>query len=467
MPELPEVETVTRALRVMTEGKTIASIDVYYDKIIANVSSLEFKERLVGQTIESLGRRGKFIIFTLTKDYLISHLRMEGCYYLKHPGEALNKHEHIVFNFTDDTHLVYRDVRKFGRMWLYSKETDIYYSDPLHKLGFEPFEPIDLEQVYERLQRTQLPIKESLLDQSIICGIGNIYASEILYACHINPLLPSRDISKAQVALIVQNTRRILQKSIDAGGSTIKSFMSPLEMHGAFQNDFKTYHCEVCSACGQKLENVKIGGRSSFYCVACQPLKSIKVVGLTGSIACGKSMVTQYLLDCHYPVIDCDKLSKEVYTTYTDVISQAFKDADVFTNNVLDRQKLGRLVFNHPQAQKMLEGIIHPLVITKMLDSIAALTPTHRLIFVDVPLLYESGSDIYFDDVWVVSTSLALQIERLMERDHIDKEYACAKINSQMPVSLKEERADYVLKNNKELAYLYKQIDKLLKKYKK
>ena len=195
MPELPEVETVKESLRKRLLKKRIMEATIYYDNLIAYPDVASFKKEIKGQTINELDRRGKFIIFVLDDYYLLSHLRMEGKYFFKNSKDILSKHEHLVFKLDDDIELRYHDTRKFGKMYLIKKE-DINKIGPLKDLGLEPFS-LELTSSYlkEKLRNKNLPIKSILLDQSIITGIGNIYADEILFLSKINPLKKGKDLS--------------------------------------------------------------------------------------------------------------------------------------------------------------------------------------------------------------------------------------------------------------------------------
>ena len=167
MPELPEVETVRRTLNNMILGRTIKSIDVHYSKIIKDVSVSEFKSKLVGQTLIDINRYGKYLIFLFEDIALISHLRMEGKYFIKDSIDPLEKHEHIVFNFTDGSTLRYHDVRKFGTMDL-RMLNEIYTTYPISKLGYEPYDKLmTVNHLKGKLKNKGTAIKTCLLDQTI------------------------------------------------------------------------------------------------------------------------------------------------------------------------------------------------------------------------------------------------------------------------------------------------------------
>lgn len=270
MPELPEVETVKKGLEIKYLNKTIKHIDVKYDKIISNIPSNEFKDILVNQTITSFNRKGKILIINLTNGHLLIHLRMEGKF--KFEKELLDKHSHIIFTFKDDSVLIYHDVRKFGKMFYYDKKIDIYTQPPLNKLGLEPFEVTDPTYLFNKLQKSKKPIKTSLLDQSILAGIGNIYADEICFACKIDPHSISNTISLQKCVEIIHQASVILIEAIKDGGSTVKSFQSAHGVDGLFQQKLKVYGKENqnCPNCNGLISKTFINGRGTHYCKNCQ-----------------------------------------------------------------------------------------------------------------------------------------------------------------------------------------------------
>ena len=278
MPEKPEVLTVVSSLKKKIIGKTISDVDVLWDNIIAEPSVSEFKKILTGKTIESITTRGKFIVINLDEYTLLIHLRMEGKFFFRKKGDDINKHEHVIFTFTDGNEMRFHDVRKFGKMYLLPKE-DVYKVLPLKNLGME-FDDKKLNGDYlmKKFARKRLPIKTVLLDQSIIAGIGNIYADEILYLSHINPMEKACDLNVSDCNSIVDNTYNVLRHAIKLGGTTIKSFTSSEGVHGRFQNELHVHGKKdgVCEVCGVDILKIKVGGRGTYYCPCCQKCKEDK-----------------------------------------------------------------------------------------------------------------------------------------------------------------------------------------------
>lgn len=272
MPELPEVETVKRSLNDLVIGKVIKKVCVRYSRIIQNVSTLEFESSLVNEEIKEIRRVGKYLVFMLSNHIMLSHLRMEGKYFLKETNEP-TKHDHILFMFTDGTTLMYNDTRKFGVIYLFNT-TDFEYVksiEPLSKLGIEPISgDLTVDYLEKKLSKLNKPVKEALLDQSIISGLGNIYADEVLFMARLNPLKLCNTLNKHDYEEIIKASREVLEKAIKLGGTTIKSFMSSHAITGRFQNELLVHTKEVCPVCNSKILKIRVGGRGTYYCENCQ-----------------------------------------------------------------------------------------------------------------------------------------------------------------------------------------------------
>ncbi len=274
MPELPEVETVKETLKRLIVGKKIIGIMVNYSNIIEYPNVQLFKEEIINQTINDIKRRGKWLLFDLDNYYLLSHLRMEGRYFYKNKNDEHLKHEHVIFNFSDETELRYLDSRKFGKMHLIEKK-DAYNQKPLNELGLEPWDDnLTISYLKEKYKNKKLPIKTVILDQSIIVGIGNIYADEILFLSNINPLKKASLLNDDELLNIIKYTKEILEKAILNGGTTIRSYESSEGVHGKFQQSLLVHNRENedCPNCKNKIIKIKVGGRGTYYCPNCQKL---------------------------------------------------------------------------------------------------------------------------------------------------------------------------------------------------
>lgn len=274
MPELPEVETVRRALEKKLKNKVIRDIKVIYPKIFEGQDINVIKEKIKNQKINEIKRRGKWLLFLLDDYYLLSHLRMEGKYFYRDFNEKIGKHEHVTFNINDEFELRYQDVRKFGKMYLVEKDK-IDEENHLSKLGLEVWDKnMSVSYLKEKLKKKNLPIKTVLLDQEIILGIGNIYADEILFLSKINPYMKAKDLDDKQLKMIIKNTKNVLENAIKKGGTTIRSYTSEEGVSGRFQNDLLVHQRsnEKCYECGNLIIKEQIGGRGTYYCKFCQKM---------------------------------------------------------------------------------------------------------------------------------------------------------------------------------------------------
>lgn len=275
MPELPEVETVRKALLLKLQNKKIINITILHNNVFNKNNIEEVKQKIKNQTINDIKRRGKWLVFELDNYYLLSHLRMEGKYLYRNKSQKVEKHELVIFNINNEFELRYKDVRKFGKMELIEK--DKLNESSLKKLGYEPWDKnLTIAYLKEKYKNKNIPIKTLLLDQSIIVGIGNIYADEILFLSKINPHTKGKDLTEKNLKDIIENTKKVLEKAIEEGGTTIRSYTSEEGVTGLFQNDLNVHmkENEPCLVCKTKIKKDKIGGRSSYYCSNCQ--KEIK-----------------------------------------------------------------------------------------------------------------------------------------------------------------------------------------------
>ncbi len=273
MPELPEVETVRRSLVDLVIGKTVKEVKVNWPKIIKHPLEIEqFQDALNGQTIHELDRRGKFLIFLFDHYSLVSHLRMEGHYRLYKESDPLDKHTHVLFRFTDETEMRYLDVRKFGTMHLFAKGTERDLL-PLAKLGPEPFSnEFTVEYFADRLQKTTRIIKAVLLDQTVVVGLGNIYADEVLFRANIHPEQRANTLTNKEIMILHKEIVQTLDESVQAGGSSVNSYMDAHGMSGTYQKQLLVYgrNGEGCPQCGSIIEKIRAAGRGTHFCPTCQ-----------------------------------------------------------------------------------------------------------------------------------------------------------------------------------------------------
>jgi formamidopyrimidine-DNA glycosylase len=275
MPELPEVETVRKTLKSLILHKQIKNISVTWPKIIKKPQEVEqFIDALKGEQILDIGRRGKFLIIYTDHFALVSHLRMEGKYGLFEKGDPMDKHTHVVFQFTDSTELRYKDVRKFGTMHLYIKGKE-FLEPPLCDLGPEPFsEEFTVEYLAKRLAKTQRKVKSALLDQKLLVGLGNIYVDEALFRSGIHPEKIASKLNSEEIGLLHKEIIHTLMEAVEKGGSTIRSYVNSQGEIGMFQLELYAYgrQGEECKKCGTPLVKTFVGGRGTHYCPSCQKI---------------------------------------------------------------------------------------------------------------------------------------------------------------------------------------------------
>lgn len=451
MPELPEVESIRKNLEAVIQGDTIERITVYYRPIVSNDELFETK--LMNQTIHQIGREAKYLKFILDDYCLISHLRMEGKYLVDEP---ITKHTHVVFHLKSGHILQYQDTRKFGRFECVPIEASNTYLNLKKGLAKDPDQMTD-EAFYDAIKNQRRSIKELLLDQKIIGGIGNIYANEILYLAQMHPARKGLTISKEQSDLILKHAKEVILLATKLGGSTIDTFES-LGHKGQFQQHLNVHGktSETCKICGSTIQKVQFKGRGTYYCPGCQPSITI---GLTGGIASGKTTASNYLKKLGFMVIDSDHIVKELYEK-KEVIDLISKQFDVLEFGFINKKKLAQIIFKQPKAKKKLESILHPLVF-EAIDVLKHQAFEH-LIFIDMPLLFEVGyQDI--DYSLLIYTKPSTQLKRLIDRDFLTESDALSRIKSQMSILKKKKLANHVIENEKDIQDLYQNVNTYLR----
>ena len=268
MPELVEVETTRRDLSKIITGEKIYDVKVLLDKIVYNKKE-EFINRITSSEILSVKRRGKWLLFELNDDYLIIHFRMEGRFYLKRIDDVIEKHDYVIFCFKDFS-LHYNDPRLFGKMEIVKKdEIDNFFKQK--KLGLE-YDDLQLTKKYlkEKLKSKKSNIKSALLDQSIITGIGNIYADEILFESMVHPKSICNKLSLIKLQSIIDNTKKVFEKALSFKGT----YPNIDGTRGSFENHLMVHlrKNEPCYKCKNLITKEQIGGRGTYFCSCCQKI---------------------------------------------------------------------------------------------------------------------------------------------------------------------------------------------------
>lgn len=276
MPELPEVETVRRTLTRLIVGKTIKRVSIHLPRIIQYPDDPQlFAALLCGQTFRDVARRGKFLRFILDDWVLVSHLRMEGRYGVFSSEEEVEKHTHVIFHFTDGSELRYKDVRQFGTMHIFPKGEDLL-NLPLKKLGWEPLEKTFTLALFQQIiGKHATKIKPLLLNQEYVAGIGNIYVDEALFRARIHPERSADSLKPAELRRLHMAVVATLSEAVDAGGSSIKSYVNGQGEMGKFQQQLAVYGriSQPCIRCGHPVQKKVVGGRGTHFCPHCQKLK--------------------------------------------------------------------------------------------------------------------------------------------------------------------------------------------------
>lgn len=273
MPELPEVETIAADLRPHLVGRTIVRCELSFPTIVRHPEPEEFIDAVAGMRIESVGRRGKYILINLSGDIvLVVHLGMTGQLRLVDPVTPLEKHTHAVFMLDDGRHLRYRDPRRFGRL-LVGTEESLLAAKKMPKLGPEPIDPdFAAEELYRRLHRRRTALKAVLLDQAAVAGVGNIYADESLHRARLRPSRIASTVSKQSARRLHEAMRESLRIAIANRGSSVDTYRDAWGEIGGQQEKLLVYGRagEPCFTCGRPLSVTRIAGRTTVYCRTCQ-----------------------------------------------------------------------------------------------------------------------------------------------------------------------------------------------------
>jgi formamidopyrimidine-DNA glycosylase len=269
MPELPEVETIKNELSPWVMDRYFTQVTIFDSDLVPESSAEEFRLGLVEKAVKSLERRGKYLIFNLTSNQaLIMHFRMTGVLLLN--PSKVGPYARANFTLSNDIQVVFSDRRRLGVMWLVQDIGTV-----IGKLGPEPlskgFTPVILAQ---RLGRHRIPIKAALLDQSLIAGIGNMYADEALFDARIHPLRKADALSIEEIQDLHHSIRCILQSAIGNKGASVDSYVRPGGQLGTAHFKFKVAHRygESCTVCGTPIRRILVRNRGSYFCPKCQPV---------------------------------------------------------------------------------------------------------------------------------------------------------------------------------------------------
>ncbi len=272
MPELPEVETVRRTLEPHLLGRRVREIYIYLERIVKKPEVAEFRRLLVNRTIETVDRRGKYLLLRLEGNYTwVIHLRMTG--QLIHTGERLeDRHLRLAFLLDDGTWLNFIDMRTFGSMYLLPGDR-LDEIRGLKTMGPEPlssdFFPADF---HARLSGSSRPVKTVLLDQTVVAGLGNIYADEALFLAGIHPARRASFLSENEAERLYRAVIDVLRQGIKNRGTTFRDYVDGAGKSGSNQFSLSVYNRsgQACLRCGGEIEKIRLGGRGTSFCPRCQ-----------------------------------------------------------------------------------------------------------------------------------------------------------------------------------------------------
>jgi formamidopyrimidine-DNA glycosylase len=268
MPELPEVETIKNELLPHVLARTITGVDIFWDRMVRRPSVDDFKRCVIGKKITDISRRGKYLFFYLAGDgVLVMHMKMTGSLLVDPPDTKFSR---TIFYLDNGAAVHFRDPRKFGVMWLADDASGVN-----DMLGPEPFNrAFTAAALGKILKNRTAPVKAVLLDQSVIAGIGNMYADEALFEAGIHPLKPAGKLSLDEVKRLHRAVRHVLRKALDKGGASIRNYIRPDGAPGTAHDEFVVAHGvgKDCPGCGGPIERIVVRGRGTYICPRCQRL---------------------------------------------------------------------------------------------------------------------------------------------------------------------------------------------------
>jgi formamidopyrimidine-DNA glycosylase len=267
LPELPEVETIKNELSPHVIGRRFTDVTICDAKPVKRPSVDEFRRGLIGQSINDLERRGKYLIFRISSGAaLVIHLKMTGALLLN--PEQTDRYARVIFRLDDGSQLVFTDRRRLGALWLLENEQAV-----IGKLGPEPLDPeFTAQTLAERLHKRQAPIKAVLLDQGFMAGIGNMYADEALFAAKIHPLRKANSLSTQEIRKLHKAIVDVLQAAIDSKGASVDTYKRPDGRLGTAHDNFRVAHRggKPCPVCGTPIQRLAVRNRGSYFCPKCQ-----------------------------------------------------------------------------------------------------------------------------------------------------------------------------------------------------
>ncbi len=389
---------------------------------------------------------------------------MEGKYYEYKENERNSYFTRLVFHLDNGHKVCYDDSRCFGRLKL-SNEENYLNEKEIKKLGPEPFDADPVE-IYQKVNNWPSSIKSTLLDQTVMCGIGNIYADEILFANKLHPETETSSLSLQDWENIITSAKKILSEAISSGGSTIKSYHPGKDISGNFQVRLKAYGKvgQSCPNCGHTFTFKKVAGRGSTFCPNCQEKHAKKItIAVTGKVASGKSKVLKILAENNIPTISSDEIVSNLYKS-KDVAKHIGEMFKLNFADEVDKSLLTKHLLANPKDLRKLEAYVHPLVkeeIAKFIKSVKK-----GIIAVEVPLLFEAKMQNDFDEVIAVDVTEDTQINRIKNRDNKNAKNQLTINKNNSVFDYYKHTAKYLINNNGSLEELTQSVKDIINKVK-
>jgi formamidopyrimidine-DNA glycosylase len=271
VPELPEVETVARELRPRLVGERIASIRVG-KKALRKPWAAAWAAKIRGRTVLAVRRRGKWVLLDLEdRRCLVFHLGMTGRLTMHATDEPLAAHTHLIFRLENGSEMRFNDIRRFGSATLFADDGALERFFAASRLGPEPFD-LGSDYWHDRLAATRRCLKAVLLDQTVVAGVGNIYADESLFEARVHPARSARELERSEAECLRKSVVKVLRRAIEKRGSSIRNYVGGSGLKGGYQDEFRAYGRtgEPCPRCRTPIECIRLAGRSTHYCPHCQ-----------------------------------------------------------------------------------------------------------------------------------------------------------------------------------------------------
>ena len=454
MPELPEVETVRRILQEAIAGKTFDEPDIVFPGMI-KTDFQDFSRNLPGKKVLSVDRRGKNLLLHLSGERkLLFHLRMEGKLFVVDKERHERRHLSLFLPFRgEDSGLAFYDVRKFGTCHFLEEDEE----GPLSSLGKEPFkmEPAELFALTRHVRR---PVKEVIMDQTVIAGIGNIYADETLFAARISPFLPAGRLALEDCRRILEEARRILLLAIENNGATIRTYQASPSAHGDMQDFLMVYgrQGKLCPSCKRfRIEKRQLAGRGTCYCPHCQ--KTGITLGVTGKIGSGKSLVCSYFARLGYAVFSADDAVGDLYRdpVFLDWLFQRFPE--IFTpERRIDKQVVSSRLLKEKDFRRRYQNIVFSAVKDKANAFLVQNDGKDKVL--EIPLLFDAHMEK--DCTFLLGTETTKQKAHLLERGDHDIETRLA-FNALNSYDKNRHLLDFIIKTDFSKKRLWSEVKKV------